>query len=109
MITTEQVKAWLHLSDGADDALIDDVVAATNAWVGALPYVRELDPTTWPDGLWPSDVTQGAIMLAARLYRRRNTPSGVEPFVEGAVYLPRRDHDVDALLHNGFYARPRVG
>lgn len=109
MITADQVKAWLHLTDTADDQLMADVVDAVNAWVGSTAYVRELDPTTWPDEVWPSDVTQGAVMLAARLYRRRNTPSGVEPFVEGAVYLPRRDADVDMLLHQGFYAPPRVG
>ena len=108
-ITIEDVKAWLKLGDTADDDLLADVVAAATAYVETIPYVLELDPEVWPAGLWPSDVTQGAIMLAARLYRRRNTPSGVESFVEGAVYLPRRDHDVDLLLHTGFYARPRVG
>jgi hypothetical protein len=111
MITTPQVKAWLHITDAADDALIDDVVAATNAWVAATAYVRELPvpPDDDPEGLWPLDVQQGAVMLAARLYRRRNTPSGVEPLTDGAVYLPRRDADVDALLHQGYYAPPRVG
>jgi Phage gp6-like head-tail connector protein len=105
MITADLVKSWLHLTDAADDDLIAEVVAATNAWVAATAYVRELpDPNTWPD-----DVMLGAVMLAARLYRRRNTPSGVEPFIEGAVYLPRRDHDVDAMLHQGYYAPPRVG
>lgn len=108
-ITDADVKAWLKLGDTADDDLITDVVAATTAYVATIPYVLALDPEVWPPGLWPSDVTQGAIMLAARLYRRRNTPSGVESFVEGAVYLPRRDHDVDMLLHQGFYAPKFVG
>jgi hypothetical protein len=111
MITTGQVKAWLHLGDEGDDVLLGDVVAATNAWVAATAWVAGLPvpPDDDPAGLWPADVTQGAVMLAARLYRRRNTPSGVEPFTDGAVYLPRRDADVDLLLHLGYYAPPRVG
>ena len=105
MITTADVKAWLRLDDTVDDDLLDDVTTATNAWVAQTAYVREL-----PDGAdWPGDVYLGAVMLAARLYRRRNTPSGVEPFTDGAVYLPRRDADVDMLLHQGYYAPPRVG
>lgn len=108
MITTDQVKAWLHITDAADDPLLSAVVDATNAWVASTAWVQELPPDPDPD-LWPDDVTQGAVMLAARLYRRRNTPSGVEPFVDGAVYLPRRDADVDMLLHLGYYSPPRVG
>lgn len=105
-IDAADVKSWLRLGDDTtDDDLVDDVVAATNAWVAQLPTVTELDDP----GVWPDDVHQGAVMLAARLYRRRNSPSGVEPFTDGAVYLPRRDGDVDALLHVGFYAVPRVG
>jgi hypothetical protein len=104
-VTPEQVKTWLRIEDDVDDDLLVDVCAATSAWVAALPTVTELDdPSTWP-----ADVMQGAVMLAARLYRRRNTPSGVEPFTDGAVYLPRRDGDVDAMLHIGYYAAPRVG
>lgn len=109
-ITVPDVKAWLRITDSADDALILDVVDATNAWVAGTAYVAELP--LGPNGepaTWPADVTQGAVMLAARLYRRRNSPSGVEPFTDGAVYLPRRDGDVDALLHMGYYAPPRVG
>jgi hypothetical protein len=105
VITTADVKAWLRLDDTTDDALLDEVTGATNAWVAQTAYVRELgDVAAWPD-----DVHLGAVMLAARLYRRRNTPSGVEPFTDGAVYLPRRDADVDMLLHQGYYAPPRVG
>jgi hypothetical protein len=48
-------------------------------------------------------------MLAARYVRRRATPSGVESTADGAVYLPRRDGDVDQLLRIGAYAMPSVG
>ena len=114
MITAEDVKVWLRLApdDTTDDQILADVVAAVNAWVAGTAYVAELDPVTWPPaaGLWPLDVTQGATMLAARMYRRRNTPGGIESLGDaGAVYVPRRDGDVDVLLHQGAWAPPRIG
>jgi hypothetical protein len=97
------VGAWLRIGDGIDTDLLAQVTDATNAWVTALPHWSE---TVEP---WPPDLTQGAIMLAARLYRRRNTPAGVESMPDGAVYLPKRDADIDPLLKIGRYAPPRVG
>lgn len=110
MITIADVKAWLRLAgdDDTDDEILTGVVDATNGWVSSTAYVRELDPVLWPD-TWPDDVRQGAVMLAARLYRRRNTPGGIESITDTAVYVPRRDGDVDAMLHQGAWAPPRVG
>jgi hypothetical protein len=52
----------------------------------------------------------GAAMLAARLYRRRNSPEGVATFTaEGAVYVQRNDPDIGMLLGIGAYAPPVVG
>ena len=45
-------------------------------------------------------------MLAARWFRRRNSPSGIESYTDNVVYLPRRDGDVDLLLH---LTRPALG
>lgn len=101
-ITPADVAAWLKLSD-PDDAILTPVVAATNAWVAALPVVADLPPDAAD---WPAEVHQGAVMLAARWYRRRNTPAGVESYADNVVYLPRRDADVSALLH---LAKPAVG
>lgn len=51
-------------------------------------------------------VTLGAEMLAARLYRRRATPSGVEALGElGAVYVARYDPDIAQLLGLGSHRR----
>ena len=112
MITDVMVKAWLRLdpTDTTDDDLISQVVDATNAWVAGSAYMidRGLGPAPWP-AQWPEDVTQGAVMLAARLYRRRNTPGGIESMADAAVYVPRRDSDVDRLLHMGAWAPPRAG
>jgi hypothetical protein len=49
-------------------------------------------------------------MLAARLYRRRNSPEGVATFTaDGAVYVQRNDPDVGMLLGIGSWAPPVVG
>lgn len=107
MITPEHVKGWLRLpaEDTTDDDLIAACTSATNEWVAATAYVKGLpDPS-----VWPNDVTLGATMLAARLFRRRNTPAGIEAIADGAVYVPRRDSDVDSMLHQGAWAPPRVG
>jgi len=59
---------------------------------------------------WPANVTEGAIMLAARLHRRRNSPGGVESFNEmGPVYVSRRDPDIAMLLGLSEWTPPRVG
>lgn len=111
MITVAEVKEWLHLAedDTSDDPILAGVVSATNRWVAATAYVQELDPVTWPYPMWPADVQQAGVMLAARLYRRRNTPGGIESMADTAVYVPRRDSDVDRLLHMGAWAPPRAG
>lgn len=97
--TVPRVKTWLTLTDTADDALLADVVAATNAWVTGRPHIGE---TVAPD------TTTGATMLAARLYRRRATPSGIDSIGAdyGVVYVPRRDSDVDQLLGLGVWSSP---
>lgn len=111
MITRDDVKSWLRLApdDTVDDEILTDVVGAVNGWVAQTAYVKELDPLVWKPPDWPMDVTQGAVMLAARLYRRRNTPGGIESMADSAVYVPRRDSDVDLLLHQGAWAPPRIG
>lgn len=101
--TIEAVREWLKLPAGQDEQILTEVVAATNAWCAQLPIVVNLAD---PDADWPIDVTQGATMLAARFYRRRNTPGGIESFADSQIYVPRRDPDVTSLLH---LARPGVG
>lgn len=97
------VKAYLRLDGGdvADDTALTLVVDAVNAlmveWKGAHPD-------------WPANWAQGAVMLAARVYRRRNSPSGVESFGElGPLYVQRNDPDIAQLLGMGAYTRPAVG
>lgn len=110
--TTDAVAAMLRLP--ADDPDLPGVVSAVNAFVARLPFAT--NPPADPDAdppeppTWPDDVTQGANMLAARLYRRRNSPAGVESVSElGAVYVQRNDPDVAMMLGIGGYAHPIVG
>jgi hypothetical protein len=101
-ITVDDVRPWLKIDAGVDDVILEQVVAATNAWVATVPYIANADPAE----PWPDDAVHGACMLASRWYRRRNTPAGIEAFTDNVVYLPRRDGDVDYLLH---LTRPALG
>lgn len=104
--TVEAVAGWLSIPEGpagtAERAHITVVVTAVNAWVAGF---HDRDDET---GQWPPAVVQGAVMLAARITRRRNSPAGVESFGElGATYVSRYDPDVEKLLGLGPY-RPLV-
>lgn len=62
-----------------------------------------------PDA-WGADVQAGAQLLTARIWRRRQSPAGVESVGElGAVYVQRRDPDVAMLLGLGTWRPPLVG
>lgn len=100
-VTVAQVKEYLGIGDDRDDEAITTVVGAVNSllvsWKG--------DPA-----LWPAHWVQGGVMLAARVYRRRNSPAGVESFGDlGGVYIQRNDPDVAQLLELGVYKKPVVG
>lgn len=110
-ISKADLGGWLKLSaqvqaDPEDGPILDRIAAATSSYVNDLPHVRDavaLDPAAE----WDEATVTGALMLAARLYRRRNSPSGVEAFAEsGVVYVAKRDPDVARLLRLN---SPRVG
>ena len=105
-VTLPAVKSWLTLTRDGDDATLTTIVAAVNGFVLGLPVAdrsRGLDA-------WPSEVQLGGVMLAARLYRRRNTPGGVEAVTDaGIAYVRRNDPDIAMLLQLGDEARPAVG
>lgn len=97
MITAEQVAA--HVKLPATDTHLDLVVKSVNEMVNE-----------WHGENWPSGVELGAIMLAARLHRRRNSSAGVETFSElGATYVSRYDADLDRQLRINAWAFPQVG
>jgi hypothetical protein len=106
------VKAELGYTsvDAARDARITQRVDAVNSWVRQLPVASESLTYGSPPPQWPAHVILGGTMLATRLWRRKDSPSGVEAFTDqGAVYVSRNDPDVALLLSIGNYSAPRVG
>lgn len=108
------VKAQLRLAgaDTADDDLVTRCAAAVEPQVqrarpdqypAAAPQV--VGPPYTPD----AEVYQAAVMLAARLVRRRNSPGGVETFGESVTYVSRYDPDIARALRSGLWALPGVG
>lgn len=118
--TLAQVKAELLYTntDAARDARLQLRVNAVNLWVRQLPIASDAltyGTPAYPGApgvppQWPDYVILGATMLCTRLWRRKDSPSGVEAFTDqGAVYVSRNDPDVAQLLKLGTYAPPRVG
>ncbi|MCI6557331.1 MAG: hypothetical protein SOW43_07295 [Schaalia hyovaginalis] len=90
--------AWAKLPE-ADDHM-RSAAQAVAAFVARLPVAYGLTA-------WPADVELGAVMLTARLYRRRNSPAGIEALTDmGATYVSRYDSDVSRLLRIDAYAGP---
>lgn len=104
-----------HLAGGsglpaADTTRLDRIAAAVNSWVRTLPVVEPADAASPADWDGYDHVVEGATMLGARLYRRKNTPDGVAVFSgEGLAYVRRNDPDIAQLLGLGDYAPPTVG
>lgn len=63
-----------------------------------------------PTAGWSDDHRLGATLLAARLYRRKDSPGGMAEFgMEGAAYVSGNWPDVAMLLGIGNYAVGRPG
>jgi hypothetical protein len=76
------------------------------------PYVQRCRPefvTADPPGYVPDgEAYQGGVMVAAREYRRRNSPAGVEVLGDTTSFVARFDPDIDRALHTGAYAGPII-
>lgn len=109
VVERQDVKTFLgEQSYGVADLEIDQVCEAVTALIAS--YVDFEVPTYDNDRSWPPNIKLGGKMLAGRLYRRRNSPAGVESLGElGPVYVSRNDPDLAQLLRIGRYERPRVG
>lgn len=106
-LAVADVKEWLRL--GAQDTSDDNLLrrCAVMAEVYAQRCRPEFTNTTGgytPDG----EVYGGAVMYAAREYRRRNSPAGVEVFGDAASFVSRYDTDIERAFQTGAFAPPVV-
>lgn len=111
-LAVASVKEWLRLdgTDTTDDDLLQAVAAMAEPYVqrcrpewmlpeaGSNPPVLKYQPD--------AETYQGAVMYAAREYRRRNSPAGIETFGEVTSFVARFDPDIDRALQTGAFARP---
>jgi len=107
------VRDWLRINE--QDTSDDDLIIAVCAM--AEPYVQRCRPEWFlPD---PDDTTatkyqpdaetyRSAVMYAAREYRRRNSPAGIETFGDVTSFVAKFDPDIDRGLQTGNWARPVI-
>jgi hypothetical protein len=76
----------------------------------AEPYVQRCRPEFVTEaGYVPdSEAYQGGVMYAAREFRRRNSPAGIEVFGENTSFVTRYDTDIERALHTGAWAPPVI-
>lgn len=96
----EATATALRVRDTDAGGMIDAaraVLALVSRWHGSIDE-------------WTNDVAHGAQLLCARIWRRRQSPGGVESHGElGPVYVRRNDPDVALLLGLGEHRPPMVG
>ncbi|MFI2465940.1 phage gp6-like head-tail connector protein [Streptomyces globisporus] len=90
----------------ADELPITGLLLLRGSWGTGTARIRVTARFGWPSV--PDDVAEAALIQAARLYRRRNSPEGVTGSAEwGVVRLSRRDPDVWNLIEP--YVLPGFG
>lgn len=106
--SADGVKLHLGITDNRDDARLAALVGAVNAKVRRWPCVDVARGAA--DWAGAEHVVEGANLLASRLFRRKNSPAGVEAFgADGLAYVQRQDPDVALLLGLGPWQGPVVG
>lgn len=106
--TLPMVKVQLSIAadDVRNDAQLTAIIAAVNNVVRGLA----ISERAVGQEAWPKRIEHGATMLAGRLFRRKNSPAGVESFGQlGAAYVMRNDPDIAQLLALGSQQLPQLG
>ena len=102
----EKVIAWSSLRVTAGESDYDSLLMVAEAvvvYVSSLPVVEDL-PAGEP---LPPSVELGMVMLASRMYRRRNSPTGIDTITaDGVTYVTRYDSDIASMLR---LDSPQVG
>lgn len=101
----EAVAQQLSLPTGTGDphvpGVVDAVIGLMARWHGLTVTTAEADPAP-ASAVWPDDRHRGAVMLAAKLHRRRNTPDGTLANDDyGPIYVAKSDPDISMLLGLG--------
>jgi hypothetical protein len=112
----ESVKTWLRLTDPGEDALVGMCCAAVEPFVQqcrpdqyVVVVVPEPDPPVPPVFTPDAEVYQAAVMLAARVYRRRNSSGGLESVGDQVAYVARYDPEIERALRTATWRVPGVG
>jgi hypothetical protein len=111
-LSPSSVKEWLrlHAQDTDDDNLLGTVCAMAEPFVQRCrPEFWTVDETTGERVYKPdAEAYQGGVMYAAREYRRRNSPAGIEAFGDATSFVARFDPDIDRALHTGAWSPPVI-
>lgn len=98
----QKIATWLG-AKSADESM-QAIAQAVTRYVNSLPSIDLVE------GVWAETTMLGATMLGARLYKRRNSPNGIEAFAEvGNTYISRYDSDIARLLHVEAFRKPMIG
>lgn len=106
MIGIDDVASWSGITviGSQEQIVLPLIVEAVNTYVDSLPHI-DRDET----GQWAATTRLGAIMLAARLYRRKNSPGGIESVGDSMSYIARYDSDISRLLNIDSFRKPVIG
>lgn len=86
----DALKAMTGTKGTADDPVLSQSLEAAGSWV----YER-----VRPGEIFHPDVVQAVLLLASRLYKRRQSPEGVAGWDDmGMVRVMSRDPDIDRLI-----------
>lgn len=104
------VSAYLGLAAGYDADALTIATASAVDFVQRHSPILERGENGDPTDEQPAGIVLGTLMLAARWYHRRNSPTGVVSFGDfGVAQLRNSDPDIARLLRIDAYAPPRVG
>lgn len=114
-VTEARLRKQVGVTDDTDDLQLEAAINSVNAlivgWPCAEAFLDALPPVGERGGIeWPWRLVQGGVLLAARIFSRRNSTEGVATFgVEGVAYVIRNDPDVAMMLNLGQNRIPKVG
>ena len=94
-VTLEDLRRYVGAVSTNDDDLLTNALAAASGWIDDRIYVDSVDDP---------DIDQARLLLASRLYSRRQSPEGTSGF-QGSdivIRIASNDPDLRALMerHN---------